>query len=116
VTGDGLTTAGRVLPFEFGALRLLLFTSPGRFEFVFLFAFELLFAFLLALFEFALRLSFALSFLLTGFRLGLFSLAVVDSFEFWFSVFSSGFFSGGAITASDDSPSLASRLISIATV
>ena len=118
----GRGTTGRLLillpgrEFEFG--RLLRFTllrgvaftfaapafALGRFAFTGLvvFAFPFAFAFLLL---FAL----SLAFLFLGF-LGLFSLAFAETFVLRFSLGSSG------VTFSGVSPSLASRLMSIATV
>ena len=110
-TGEGLVVDGLTLAFWLAPLGFPLVFDPGRFKFALLFAFEL--PFLFDLFELALRLSFAFSFLFAGLLRGLFSFVVVDSFEFSFAAFASGVFS---TTASDDSPSLAVRLISIATV
>ena len=67
-----------MLPFWLTPLRFALALDPDRFKFKLLFVL----AFLFERFELALRLSFELSFLFAGLRLGLFSLAVDDSFEF----------------------------------
>lgn len=77
-TGVGRGVDGLTLPFWLLPLRITLALDPDRFELTLLFVL----AFLFERFELALRFSFALSFLFVGFRLGLFSLAVDDSFAF----------------------------------
>lgn len=78
------------------------FTFAGRFELVDRFAF---------VFVFVLALPFRLSFVFLGFGfLGLFSFALAEEFVFRFSLGSSG------VTVSGDSPALATRLMSMATV
>ena len=77
-TGVGRGVDGLTLLFWLPSLRLALVLDPDRFEFTLRFVL----AFLFERFELALRLSLELSFLFVGLRLGLFSLAVGDSFEF----------------------------------
>ena len=110
------TAAGRVFAFggaiRFTLLRGVAFTFAAP---VFVFARLTLARFaLIGLFvlPFVLPLAFAFSFVFLGFGLGfgLFSLVFAEEFTLRFSAGSSG------VTFSDDSPALASRLISIATV
>jgi hypothetical protein len=87
-----------------GRLALALTLAGGRFEFV-----VDRFAFVLVL---ALPFSFAFSLVFFGFGfLGLFSFSLPDAFVLRFSLGSSA-----GVTVSGDSPALAGRLISIATV
>jgi hypothetical protein len=79
------------------------FTFAGRFEFVDRFVF---------VFAFVLVLPFRLSFVFLGFGfLGLFSFALAEALVLRFSLGSSA-----GMTVSGDSPALATRLMSIATV
>lgn len=119
LSGVGRGTTGRLFSllggraFEFGTVRFTLlrgveFTFTAAFAFG-RFALTALFELTFALFAFALALPFSFSFLFLG-RLGLFSLRFDDAFVLRFSLGSSG------VTFSGVSPSLAGRLMSIATV
>ena len=101
---------GRVFVFRFTLGRGVIFAfSPAAFAFGLLFAFAGLLAFAAGRFAFAFVLPFALPFVFLGF-LGLFSFAF-DAFVLRLS-----FGCSSGVTVSGDSPALAARLMSIATV